>query len=122
MSIKDVADVNPLPAKTIWYYEDIRLIMPSRAGNGYGLPPARLLPLNLTYKSFPIDFPAGCAASGAEHMAYLAESCTKVGSGSKCDLRHRLVLRLECGHERMGWMAPAPPGVSMRHNAGVIIC
>jgi hypothetical protein len=25
-------------------------------------------------------------------------------------------------HERMGWMAPAPPGVSMRHNAGVIIC
>ena len=99
MSIKDVADVNPLPAKTIWYYEDIRLIMPSRAGNGYGLPPARLLPLNLTYKSFPIDFPAGCAASGAEHMAYLAESCTKVGSGSCTDLHDPSAQRLECDGE-----------------------
>jgi len=44
------------------------------------------------------------------------------GFGSNCDLRHRLALRLECDGERMGWMAPAPPGVSMRHNAGVIIC
>ena len=24
--------------------------------------------------------------------------------------------------ERMKWMAPAPPGVAMRHNAGVKIC
>ena len=30
--------------------------------------------------------------------------------------------RSEYSDERMGWMAPAPPGVSMRHNAGVIIC
>ena len=35
MNIKDVAEVSRLPAKTIRYYEDIRLIMPSRAGNGY---------------------------------------------------------------------------------------
>ena len=35
MNIKDVADVSRLPAKTIRYYEDIGLIMPSRAGNGY---------------------------------------------------------------------------------------
>jgi len=46
----------------------------------------------------------------------------KVGNGSNCDLQHRLALRPEYDGERMGWMAPAPPGVSMRHTAGVIIC
>ena len=35
MNIKDVAEVSRLPAKTIRYYEDIGLVMPSRAGNGY---------------------------------------------------------------------------------------
>lgn len=35
MNIKDVADISRLPAKTIRYYEDIGLIRPLRAGNGY---------------------------------------------------------------------------------------
>ncbi len=35
MNIKNVADVSRLPAKTIRYYEDIGLITPSRAANGY---------------------------------------------------------------------------------------
>jgi len=35
MNIKDVANVSQLPAKTIRYYEDIGLLMPSRAANGY---------------------------------------------------------------------------------------
>ena len=55
-----------------------------------------------------------------------AQETEKIGvstqAASNYDLRHRLALRLECDGERMGWMAPAPPGVSMRHNAGVIIC
>lgn len=35
MNIKDVADRSGLPAKTIRYYEDIGLIRPLRATNGY---------------------------------------------------------------------------------------
>ena len=35
MNIKVVADISRLPARTIRYYEDIGLIMPSRARNGY---------------------------------------------------------------------------------------
>ncbi len=35
VNIKAVADISQLPAKTIRYYEDIGLIMPSRARNGY---------------------------------------------------------------------------------------
>jgi hypothetical protein len=51
----------------------------------------------------------------------LEQACQKAQLDD-VNLRHRLALRLECDGERMGWMAPAPPGVSMRHNAGVIIC
>ncbi|KPB02624.1 Cu(I)-responsive transcriptional regulator [Ahrensia marina] len=35
MNIGDVADKTSLPAKTIRYYEDIKLVKPSRAANGY---------------------------------------------------------------------------------------
>lgn len=35
MNIKDVADQSGLPPKTIRYYEDIGLIRPARAANGY---------------------------------------------------------------------------------------
>ncbi|WP_113912149.1 Cu(I)-responsive transcriptional regulator [Roseovarius dicentrarchi] len=35
MIIKDVARATGLPAKTIRYYEDIGLIRPTRAANGY---------------------------------------------------------------------------------------
>ena len=35
MNIKDVADISRLPAKTIRYHEDIGLVRPERAGNGY---------------------------------------------------------------------------------------
>ena len=35
MNIKDAADISQLPAKTIRYYEDIGLVVPPRAGNGY---------------------------------------------------------------------------------------
>jgi Cu(I)-responsive transcriptional regulator len=35
MNIGDVADKTGLPAKTIRYYEDIKLVKPSRAANGY---------------------------------------------------------------------------------------
>lgn len=35
MNIKDVADRSGLPAKTIRYYEEIGLIRPLRAANGY---------------------------------------------------------------------------------------
>lgn len=35
MNIKDAADRANLPAKTIRYYEDIGLIRPARAANGY---------------------------------------------------------------------------------------
>ena len=35
MNIKDVAALSNLPAKTIRYYEDIGLIRPLRAANGY---------------------------------------------------------------------------------------
>jgi len=35
MNIGDVARRSGLPAKTIRYYEDIRLIRPQRSGNGY---------------------------------------------------------------------------------------
>lgn len=35
MNIKDVAERSGLPAKTIRYYEDIGLIRPQRAANGY---------------------------------------------------------------------------------------
>ena len=35
MNIKDVADISRLPAKTIRYYEDIGLVRPERAQNGY---------------------------------------------------------------------------------------
>jgi len=35
MNIKEVADLAGLPAKTIRYYEEIGLITPLRAGNGY---------------------------------------------------------------------------------------
>ena len=35
MNIKEVADRSGLPAKTIRYYEEIGLIRPLRAGNGY---------------------------------------------------------------------------------------
>lgn len=35
ISIKEAADLTGLPAKTIRYYEDIGLVMPMRAENGY---------------------------------------------------------------------------------------
>lgn len=35
MNIGDVAEASGLPAKTIRYYEDIRLVRPARGGNGY---------------------------------------------------------------------------------------
>ena len=35
MNIGDAADRSGLPAKTIRYYEDIGLLRPGRAGNGY---------------------------------------------------------------------------------------
>jgi hypothetical protein len=35
VNIRDVADISQLPAKTIRYYEEIDLIRPSRARNGY---------------------------------------------------------------------------------------
>jgi len=35
MNIKDAAERSGLPAKTIRYYDDIGLIRPARAGNGY---------------------------------------------------------------------------------------
>lgn len=35
MNIGDVAVVSGLPAKTIRYYEEIGLVVPPRAGNGY---------------------------------------------------------------------------------------
>jgi Cu(I)-responsive transcriptional regulator len=35
MNIKDAASISQLPAKTIRYYEDIGLIVPPRADNGY---------------------------------------------------------------------------------------
>ncbi len=35
MNIGEVAEASGLPAKTIRYYEDIGLITPMRAGNGY---------------------------------------------------------------------------------------
>jgi len=35
MNIGDVADASGLPAKTIRYYEDIRLVRPARGENGY---------------------------------------------------------------------------------------
>jgi MerR family copper efflux transcriptional regulator len=35
VNIRDVADISQLPAKTIRYYEDIGLVVPSRARNGY---------------------------------------------------------------------------------------
>jgi len=35
MNVGDVARLSGLPAKTIRYYEDIGLIAPARAGNGY---------------------------------------------------------------------------------------
>ena len=35
MNIGDAAEQSGLPAKTIRYYEDIGLITPDRAGNGY---------------------------------------------------------------------------------------
>lgn len=35
MNIGDVSDKTGLPAKTIRYYEDIKLVKPSRAANGY---------------------------------------------------------------------------------------
>ncbi|SFR33919.1 Cu(I)-responsive transcriptional regulator [Litoreibacter janthinus] len=35
MNIGEVADLSGLPAKTIRYYEDIKLIRPSRDANGY---------------------------------------------------------------------------------------
>lgn len=35
MNIKDVAEVCRIPAKTIRYYEDIGLVSPGRAENGY---------------------------------------------------------------------------------------
>jgi len=35
MNIGDVAEASGLPAKTIRYYEDIGLIKPARAANGY---------------------------------------------------------------------------------------
>jgi MerR family transcriptional regulator, copper efflux regulator len=35
MNIGDAAERSGLPAKTIRYYEDIRLLKPARGGNGY---------------------------------------------------------------------------------------
>ena len=35
MNIGEVAEETGLPAKTIRYYEDIKLVKPARAGNGY---------------------------------------------------------------------------------------
>lgn len=35
MNIKDVAEISRLPAKTIRFYEDIGLVRPGRAPNGY---------------------------------------------------------------------------------------
>lgn len=35
MNVGDAARLSGLPAKTIRYYEDIGLIIPARAGNGY---------------------------------------------------------------------------------------
>ncbi|MEP6567743.1 MAG: Cu(I)-responsive transcriptional regulator, partial [Mesorhizobium sp.] len=35
MNIGDAAELSGLPAKTIRYYEDIGLLKPDRAGNGY---------------------------------------------------------------------------------------
>jgi len=35
MNIGDAAELSKLPAKTIRYYEDIELVKPARAGNGY---------------------------------------------------------------------------------------
>jgi MerR family copper efflux transcriptional regulator len=35
MNISDAADLSGLPAKTIRYYEDIRLLKPPRDANGY---------------------------------------------------------------------------------------
>lgn len=35
MNIKNAADISQLPVKTIRYYEDIGLVVPPRAGNGY---------------------------------------------------------------------------------------
>lgn len=35
MNIKDAADASGLPAKTIRYYEEIGLVTPQRAANGY---------------------------------------------------------------------------------------
>jgi Cu(I)-responsive transcriptional regulator len=35
MNIKEVAEISRLPAKTIRFYEDIGLIKPGRASNGY---------------------------------------------------------------------------------------
>ena len=35
MNIGQASNLSHLPAKTIRYYEDIKLIMPSRAENGY---------------------------------------------------------------------------------------
>ena len=52
MNIKDVADVNRLPAETIWYYEDIRLIMPSRAETINGLYKTEVIHLRGPWRSF----------------------------------------------------------------------
>lgn len=35
MNIKNAAEISQLPPKTIRYYEDIGLVVPPRAGNGY---------------------------------------------------------------------------------------
>ncbi len=35
MNIKDVAEISRLPAKTIRFYEEIGLVRPGRASNGY---------------------------------------------------------------------------------------
>jgi hypothetical protein len=63
-------------------------------------------------------------AQTAALSAFLLTCLAKVNAcfGSCADLHDPSAQRLECAAERMGWMAPAPPGVSMRHNAGVIIC
>jgi len=35
VNIKNASDISQLPVKTIRYYEDIGLVVPPRAGNGY---------------------------------------------------------------------------------------
>ena len=87
---------------------------------------ARELPFRLNCEIFGVNEINGLEGQELRASSRFAQETGKIGvstqSGSNCDLQQRLALRLECDGERMGWMAPAPPGVSMRHNAGVIIC